>query len=187
MTVMAVIVNTGAEPGTPKQAHVLVWVVAAVAWGIYFAFIIARHSFLSQFTIQTRQGILVSPGGYTSHIPSNLFSTLTGEVDRMIELYKGAGFPAGKLLQPRRTFFHDDGHVFVYFKPGPIEVSDRTAKVMGFVRAGGNQAVVAYLHSDDPPDRTALAHELGHIVIGRHTGVWDETIHHSTMKEKHIP
>jgi hypothetical protein len=186
------VVATGAAVGlllsSPEtdrvgEARVLVCVVATVFWFVYAMLVWSRSRFLARFTIMTKHGIMVECGGYQSTLRG-----IENEIDRAFAMYEAQGIAAGLLLGPKSRTITDNGYVWVTFKPGPFHVSiPGKATIMGFVRAGGNHAVVAYKHPDDTPSRTALAHELGHIVLGRHWNDWSEARHHSFQQAHGLP
>jgi hypothetical protein len=45
---------------------------------------------------------------------------------------------------------------------------------------------VDYDYKLDPIEKTALAHELGHVIHGLATGGWDQAEHHAFTKKNHL-
>lgn len=59
-------------------------------------------------------------------------------------------------------------------------------KVNGLTIAGSHTFGVDIDSVDHPIEKTAFAHELGHVIMGNATGNWDEVKHHQFMKEHNL-
>jgi hypothetical protein len=63
----------------------------------------------------------------------------------------------------------------VFFRPSPWSYFGRLV-----VGVAGHQAIVVKYEKE--PWKSAFAHELGHVIIGKLTGDWNEATSHTTMK-----
>lgn len=192
MTIAAVAVTLWGEADNIGEAIALSWTVAGTGWAIYIALIILRWRYISQFDLMIRYGIMVNTAGYhTSELK------LDAELDRIVLMYSKYFPNIGELFERSR--------VWVTFKPGIFEnVPGAPARVAGFVPAGGENAFVGYFERvpgattpDGKPvyvgapdvaiEKTAFAHELGHVIMGRAWNDWDEERHHAFMREHGLP
>lgn len=166
---------------TPQstEAYALMWTLAALFVGVYALVLYWRHSWLNSFDFVTKHGLVVKLNGYeTTRIE------IEEETERLIAQYEDQGFPARKMLAPDRRML-DVAHTYVHFQHGYMDhpnPAERPAKVAGWVRAGGHLVAVSYLTRQQPVAKTAFAHELGHIVLGRFNGLWGDDSHHKIMQ-----
>lgn len=183
MTVGALVVTLWGETDNIVAAAVLGWTVATVAWGIYGRLVWGRWQHLKQFDLMIDYGIMVARNGY---LASSI--ELKAEVARFVSLYKPHFSDVEKALTHER--------LWVVFHPGIIENVGAYEKVAGFVRVRGRVLHVAYFKklSDKyvpdptrPVERTALAHELGHVVLGYCWNDWSQGRHHTFMKDEGLP
>lgn len=167
-----------AEATGPKGWQALMWVVTAVMLGIYIRVVLLRRSFLKRFTFfGGKYGIMVEAGEYKTVIEQNMISA---ETDRTIEGWK-------KIFSNAEEIARKD-YLWVWFEPGPI-TRDRGSKVKvnGYTIARGRDMIVGYRAEDQPLERTAYAHELGHVIQGHATGDWTESTHHKRSKDNKLP
>lgn len=142
---------------------------------LYGALVYTRLKFLSKFTYMTSQGVMVNFGSYeiTGHDVEN-------EVNRAVELYTKYFSNAEELLE--------SSTLWLTFKLGPFEDPvSRKIKLAGFITYGGEAAYVGYLSDDQLIETTALAHEIGHIIMGRATKKWDQDKDHKFMADNNLP
>jgi hypothetical protein len=183
MTLGALAITLWGETENIGAAIALSWVVAAAAWGIYGFVVYCRWKYIKKFDVELEHGIMVARNGY---LVSSL--ELAAELDRFVGLWE-------KHMRVRKRLEED--RIWVVFHPGVIENKGKYEKVAGFVTVGGNVAHVAYfkrikdgVYVKDPGvsiERTAFAHELGHIVMAREWGDWDQERHHAFTKAEGLP
>jgi len=94
---------------------------------------------------------------------------------------------AGWTLDQIHNALNQD-YIWVWFKPedaaGTIDLPRQAGKVAGYTIY--RQMVIGYKQGM-PFEKTAAAHELGHVIQGTITNVWDQTIHHQRSKELGLP
>lgn len=74
--------------------------------------------------------------------------------------------------------------IWIWFKPGDVDLPRQAGKVAGYTIY--RQMVIGYKPGATFA-RTAAAHEIGHIVQGEITNVWDQAVHHQRAKELGLP
>jgi hypothetical protein len=175
----------GVDEGPAAQGIALLWTTSAVFWGLYFGLVYYRHRAYAPFTLETRHGLLVNPNGYDISVDE-----LEAETERFISLYFG--------YVPRvRALLQDKVH-WVVFRPRLIPhpnpgLAKKGVKVWGFLHAAGNYIEVSFADRAGEPEyakplrETALAHELGHSVLGKHLEGWDQKEHHEFMHRHGLP
>lgn len=173
-TAVALYVTIAPSPDKSPTALVLFWVVAAAGWGVYAMLVRARAALLRRFGLVTEDGLLIDLGGYAATSGAIRAETLHS-IARMRHLSVFAGKDPAEVLKRQ--------WVWVRFAPGPLDhpIDHNAPKLMGFVRAGGSAALVAYIGTEQPVSETAFGHELEHIMLGRATGDWDQERHHQLM------
>lgn len=183
MTAGALAITLWGEAESLASAIALGWVVAAVGWAFYGWLVYSRWRYIQRFDVALSHGIMVARNGY---LASSL--ELEDELQRFIQLYAPHVRNVVDVLEEKR--------IWVVFHPGAIRNVGGYEKVAGFVVVGGNVAHVAYFRrqdgivQEDPAAearRTAFAHELGHIVLGRSWGNWDQGKHHDFQRFHKIP
>lgn len=85
--------------------------------------------------------------------------------------------------------FADDALFWVWFAPHPItdQVRGKTIKMAGETVGGSRYMRVSYKSPTDDPSKTALQHEIGHVIQGHLTKRWNEAEHHQRSKENKLP
>jgi hypothetical protein len=165
------------DGGSVWNAVVLVWVVALVSVGIYVRLILVRRSTLREYQWITHPdfvcGFMVYSKGYDLKI-----SEFQSEVKKTAEGWiREVNFPSWEAL--------GKGPIWVRFEPWPV--NNRGVKVAGFSVANSRSMVVGFRDKDQPLENTAFAHELGHIIQGYATGVWNQAEHHQRSKDHGLP
>lgn len=74
--------------------------------------------------------------------------------------------------------------IWVWFKPGDVDLPHTASKVAGYTVY--RQMVVGYKEGATL-EQTAFEHELGHVIQGSVTNVWDQSIHHARSKKYGLP
>jgi len=165
-----------------KQGAVLTMVVGLCFLAIWARVVWARKQLVDSYPIVTKYKVLIKHNGY--HV-----TRLQAEaaIAAMLHRYSMYWVNAEEVLTSEFTW--------VEFVPGVIEVPGAPGQVMklaGFVRAGGRYVKVACFNASKQPDltvpldRTAFIHELGHIILGKVLGTWDEATHHKMMGEHRL-
>ena len=137
-----------------------------------------RKKYIDSFTWFPTYGFMVDneKGGYL--LPAEQeFDLFVSSVVHSWEPFH----PAAELLMKSRV-------KWLYFRKGMDEKPIRASwgLVEGIVVQGGSVLYVDYDTKLDPIQKTALAHELGHVIHGLATGSWDVEEHHSFMKKNHL-
>lgn len=183
MTAGALAITLWGEAENLVSAIALGWVVAALGWAFYGWLVYSRWRYIQQFDVMLSHGIMVARNGY---LASSL--ELEDELARFIGLYAPHVQDVVGALEESR--------IWVVFHPGSIQNVGVYEQVAGFVVVGGNVAHVAYFRREDGIVRedpavavrsTAFAHELGHVVLGRRWGNWDQGEHHDFQRFHKIP
>lgn len=172
ITVFAIFVQTTKQR---MDAYGLMWATAGCFWAIYGAVVYLRWKFIQSYPIFLTGGILVNPDKYETSD-----KVLGKEVQRVLALYEP--------FVPRAAALIADTNVWFTFRPGPFPHPQiLNAKVAGFVTVGGESGQIGYTAVDQPIEKTAFAHELGHVILGRAWDDWDEEKHHAFMKKNGLP
>lgn len=150
---------------------VLMLAVVAVGW-------LQRRKYIESHTWFPRYGFMIDneKGGYL--LPTEQ------EFDVFIESVIRSWTPhhpgAERLMKSRVKWLR--------FRKGmdekPIKAS--WGLVKGITVQGGSLMYVDYDSKLDPIEKTALAHELGHVIMGLATGGWDQETHHAFTKKNHL-
>lgn len=74
--------------------------------------------------------------------------------------------------------------IWVWFKPGDVDLPHTASKVAGYTVY--RQMVVGY-KKGATIEQTSFEHELGHVIQGEVTNVWDQAIHHARSKKYGLP
>lgn len=165
------------------EGALLTGVVGLCFFGIWVSVLWSRKKLIDSYPIVTKYNVLIKHNGY--HI-----TRLEAEdaIKKLLALYQLHWLDAKEALTSEYTW--------VEFVPGTIEIKGigKPMLVAGFVRAGGRTVKVGFFDSKTkkpdstvPLERTAFAHELGHIILGSVLNNWNESLHHSTTKEKGLP
>lgn len=162
---------------TPLGAKVLMTVVTLCFMGIYATQLQLRYSFIASYPLKLACNVHVRLNGY-----KGTAEELNKEITGLIGLYSTYYVDAATLL--------GEEPVWVEFLPDIITINGQ--RVAGYTTDGNVVKVSYYLRLADnttiawaeaPVDRTAFAHELAHVVIGRATGSWSNEAHHAIMKK----
>lgn len=154
-----------------------VFLPALLGWGIYAWLVSLRKKLIDSYPHMTSHGIMVDLGAAKSKWS---MSDIEAEVDRAVGMTADA---LGKSSGNMRAVL-EEKHVWLRIMPGPIQhPQDRKVKVAGFVTQGGQCMRVGIEKSMTSIDKSALAHEVGHVLLGRCWGDWDQVKHHAFMVE----
>jgi hypothetical protein len=171
MTVLAVWAI--AENGTGGLPVLL---PAIVGWVLYVWAVHIRKEFLARYPHMTPHGILVNLGIAEGQWT---MSDVILEVERSLKLTAAA---LGIELDKARQIL-SESHVYLTFQRGPIQhPQDRKVKVAGFITYRGQFMHVGVEPSMMLLSKTALAHEVGHVILGRFWDDWDQKRHHEFFK-----
>ena len=178
VTAVAVYAQVMGSDG-PASGQTLLWVVSAAFWAIYGVLVWARWRFIASFDLVLPNGMMVRTNGYKAPLV---------EFEKELEGVKTLWSPhiprAAELLRQSR--------VWVNFEAKKLKLSgfvQETPKLFaGLTSMGGESMRLTYFEDPVLPlSKTAFSHELGHIILGRSTGSWDNTTHHAFMKEHSLP
>ena len=181
---IAVYISTTKQSST---ALLITWLCAFSFVGLYIVYVATRAKYLAGFPYMTSHGVLIDPGDMNWGVQA-----FEEEIERIVLMYEDPKLKlekhASNLLSPRGAFAFDD-YVFVRMTRGPLPHPHKYgAKVAGFVPVGGNVAYVVYSNASQELKRTALGHELGHIILGRCWGWnnWKPEQHHRFMVNNNL-
>jgi len=158
----------------PKQAIPLLWVVTVAFIGVWFRFCQARKDDLATFTWYPTYGFMVKPENYILPSPADMDALIKKTIDAWTPYFPQAG-----------SIVADGDVIWAWFLKGLNENDQNRAhqKVKGLTIGYSTMMEIDYDTPTDPLDKTAFAHELGHIIMGNATGKWDEAVHHAFMRE----
>ncbi len=164
---------TGVEGPHAVQAVALCWVVVAAFLGIYLRLLWMRWTTLKQYRWYPTYGFMLRQDGY--QLPEE--GILDGSVWKTIQVWSKHHPNAEQIVKSAVNWvsFHKD-----------LNENDKNrarAKVKGFTVAVSHTMAIDYDSPDEPLDRTAFEHELGHIIHGFATQNWDMEQHHEFMKK----
>lgn len=175
VTIISIIITTYILiiPTISLEPKILSSLVSIILLAYYMGVIISRYNIFKDYDLEIKYGIRIKLNGYNKSKEQ-----LETEIDRITAMYSSYVNSPGK-------YFENDW-VFIDFKNKVITMTERNLKVMGFVTVGGTHGEVVYLDRDIALSRTALAHELGHIILGRAWNNWDEEKHHKFMSDNNL-
>ncbi|MFA5054104.1 MAG: hypothetical protein WC565_08590 [Parcubacteria group bacterium] len=141
-----------------------------------------RKQLVDSYPIVTKYKVLIKHNGY--HI-----TRLQAEeaISTMLRRYSMHWLDAEKALTSE--------FIWVEFVPGVITTPitpGTVRRLAGFLRVCGHYTKVACFNVNKQPDltvsldHTTFTHELGHIILGKVLGTWDEATHHKVMEEKRL-
>lgn len=149
--------------GHEFEACIITWLVALL-YSSGAVFVVWSHAqFLAGFDYTSRDGILVRTNGVREDI---LESIIGDRLDR----FEFQGVPARELIESEPVFIVISDTVEIGQRSGA-----KQPRVHGYVTAHGR---IAHADSVD-----VVGHELGHIILGRYLGNWEEERHHDWMLE----
>ncbi len=158
------------------EAGALLIVVPTLMWLIWGYGMWRRKKFLDSCVWYPTYKIMLQPEGWLPPAEEELDNFVTSVVRAWTTHYP----TANRILRSRVKW--------VYMRKNmdekPIKPSWGLAK--GITIAGGSVLYVDYNTKLDTIEKTALAHELGHVIQGLATGVWDQAAHHAFSKKNHL-
>lgn len=169
-----------------KQAPFLLAATAAGFLFVYWRVIKIRMDDIKGFVLVggPEYGFLVNLGDYN---PSDGLADLKNIVE---DTAKGWGTkltadePAFTPVAVANALNMD--YIWVWFKPGDVHPAFKPAvKLAGYTIY--RKMVVGYKSKTISLEHTAFAHELGHVIQGTITGIWDEATHHARSKKYGLP
>ena len=172
----------GFEAAHPTQAGALLIAVPVVMWTLWGIVVWQRKKWLDRCYWFPTYRCLVDTeksDGNDGYLPP-----AAHEWDTFIATVAQAWTPfhpaADRLLRIRTKV--------IYFRKGLDEkpISPKIGLVNGLTVAGGSTLYVDYDSKLDVLEKTALAHELGHVIHGLATGGWDQSEHHEFAKKNHL-
>lgn len=162
----------------PSSAYTLLWVVAGTFWFIYGVLVWSRWRFINRYDLVLPNGTMVRTNGYKATLVE-----FERELERISLLWVPFFLTAPELLKMNR--------IWVSFEPKVLKqpFSRETPKTFaGLTSMGGESVRLTYFENPNLPlQKTAFAHEMGHIILGRATKKWDNDEHHTYMKEHKLP
>jgi len=161
------------------QGRALMWAVALLFWLVYLLLVRARYKFIQGYDLVLSNGMMVCTNGYKAGRLE-----LEAEIKRVYRLWT-IHFPKTEQLLARPT-------VWVRFEPKKLEltgfVQTTPRTFAGLTSMGGESIQLSYFEDPLLPlEKTAFAHELGHVIMGRGTGKWDNSVHHKYMQDRKLP
>lgn len=159
-------------PGA-KQGVALLAVVGLAFFAFWGIFAYNRKKWLDSFDWFPNYNLMIQSNGYS--LPAG--DEIDGVVLRTIQAWKPFHARAGELLCSDINW--------VYFRKDLNEtaLNPTKKKVNGFTVAGSHVIEVDFNNKLDSLEKTAFAHELGHVIHGLATGGWDQEEHHRFMNE----
>jgi hypothetical protein len=174
ITVVTIYAMTvGVEGSNAKGGLALCWVVVAGFIGIWMRLSWLRKRALEAFTWFPTYGFMVYPGGYQVP-PAAVFDS---SIRKTLQAWSQFHPEAETILTSKVNW--------VRFEKGLDESAKNPAKlkVEGYTVAVSHSMHVDYDAPDDPLEKTAFEHELGHVIHGFATNKWDMAEHHEFMKK----
>jgi hypothetical protein len=153
---------------------------AAAFFFIYWQVILIRKNDIKGFVLMggTRYGFLVNVGEYKLPGGQVELERSIADVAKRWEVC----FPSADIDKALTSHY-----IWVWFKPGKLDLPfNMPGKVAGYT-IGNAKMVVGYLSPETQLDHTAFAHEIGHIIQGSITGIWDLETHHARSKKFGLP
>lgn len=166
------------------EALALMITVSVVFWGIYIRLLFLRKAELDKFTfIDGKNFALMVDFGDYSCDNEDLLRATENALEKWENIYENT-----KEKMKGTTFK-------VFFKEMPITVPGRVEfvdgkpklqKLTGYTIFYSSTINVGFKSKDQSLETTAFEHEIGHVIQGKVTGVWDEKKHHEVSKENGI-
>lgn len=168
----------GFEAANKTQATVLLILVPGLMMAIVAVSWWQRKKYLDSFEWYPRYGFMVDNdrGGYL--LPTEQeFDTYVESVCRSWTPFH----PSAERVMKSRV-------KWLRFRKGMDEkpIKPSWGLVKGITVLGGSSIYVDYDSKLDPLEKTALAHELGHVIMGLATGRWIQEEHHAFTKKHHL-
>jgi hypothetical protein len=140
---------------------------------IWLRFTLLYKKWWDAFTWYPEYGFMINPGKYKLPDPK--------ELNRLVKKTIDAWAP----YHPTAYFIVRSEVNWVWFEEGlNIRVRDVVGKLCkGYTVPFSHLMGVDYDTPNDVLELTAFEHELGHVIRGNATGIWDESEHHTFMRE----
>lgn len=167
-------VLAGYVPGWPKGAWIGMLAVGLTFIGIWARVVFLRKKALAKYRWYPTYGFMVHDDGGKYHLPGTVL--FEAAIWRTIQAW-APYYKSDVLLKGKDVFW-------VFFKKDLDENTNNLAnmKVEGLTIARSHTMQIDYDSADQPLEKTAFEHELGHIIMGHATGNWDLKTHHDFMK-----
>lgn len=163
----------GFEAKYKAQAIALLIIVPSLIWIIWGWMMYLRKRFLDSCVWYPTYRIMLQPENWLPPAEPELDNFIASVIRSWTPFYPAAD----RILKGRVKWVH--------MKKGldekPINPNWGLAK--GLTMAGGSVIYVDYNEKIDAIEKTALAHELGHVIMGLATGVWNQNAHHAFSKK----
>lgn len=162
----------GVEGKHAGQALALCWVVVAAFVAIYLRLLWMRKETLKQYRWYPHYGFMLRLGEY--QLPEE--GVLDGLVWKTIQLWSKHHQNAEEIIKSSINWVSFHQH---------LNENDKNRahhKVKGFTVAASHVMAIDYDLPSDPFEKTAMAHELGHVIHGFATSDWNEDHHHEFMR-----
>lgn len=164
--VLALIASfNGLNDHVPLRGWVILWVTVTLFWAIYARYLQLRHRALKKIKYITKHGLIMMDDG--GKMPSR--EEVEAETERTLAAWqapwedRAKKYP--KVETPAEVLARG---VNVWVREAPFQLHGKGPKFMGFARPFTLQIAVGM--DGRPMERTALAHELGHLLTFRILG-----------------
>lgn len=168
----------GYEAKDHTLAGVALVAVPVLMWTIWGGAVWRRKKYLDSCTWFPKYGFIIDTENETYLLPA----------EQEFDDFVASVIASWKPFHPTAELLMKKNVKWLYFRKDmdekPIKPSWGLNK--GITVAGGSAIYVDYNFRLDPIEKTALAHELGHVIRGLATGVWDQVEHHAFMKKNHL-
>jgi hypothetical protein len=158
----------------PRQWPYLMGLVGAVFLAIWVRVALLRRAYLDGFRWYPAYGVMAEANGYLLPNDEQMDAAVRADVSRWALYYgtKAADAVASDV-------------VWCFFKKdlSEADIGRADVRMNGFTIARSHTMYVSYSAAADALEKTAFAHELGHIIMGFSTGAWDQAVHHAFMQE----
>jgi hypothetical protein len=169
-----------------KQAPFLLAATAAGFLFVYWRVIKIRQNDIAGFILVggPEYGFLVNLGDYNPPGGMVELKAIVQETAKGWGTKPTADEPVFTPISVENALTSD--YIWVWFKPGTQDLPfNMPGKVAGYDVY--RKMVVGYLAKSTPLERTAFAHELGHVIQGTITGDWNQDTHHARAKKYGLP
>ena len=169
---------SGIEAEHPTQAKILLVAVPVVMLIITAIDAWNRKKWLDTFIWFPKYGFMIDTENEGYLLPAE--SEFDNFVASVAESWTPFHPTADMLLRRSVKWLH--------FRKGMDEkpIKPSWGLVKGITVAGGSSIYVDYNSKLDPIEKTAFAHELGHVIHGLATNTWDQAEHHAFAKKNHL-
>jgi hypothetical protein len=172
----AAITGVEVEGTSPIVAIGLIYAVAAVMWVIYGILVFSRWKYYNKIDFVTKHGWFVVTNGCNIKKED-----IENEVDETIALWKSKAMWVDEIWDKANREINKDWWLFC--EPGKIE-HERLGSLAGYVT--GDNIVIGFV-GVRPIQRTALAHEVGHILHKAYWGLLDNREAHNFITNNDLP